>query len=107
MNRTSGSAPDWPGFYNYAAARLPRQAVHAQPSGASGTPAATRSTWPSCIDSVGKQMSLFPRIKAMVYFDTPADQRGRDSRVDRTAEGLAAYRRLGLDQNFQVDLTGP
>jgi hypothetical protein len=57
--------------------------------------------------SVGKQIQLFPRIKAMVYFDTPADQKDRDSRVDRMPEGLAAYRELSADRTFRVDVGKP
>ena len=106
MNRTSGSEPDWPGFYNYAAARFPDKPLMVSEWG----------VWYSGRDpkhmaefyaSVGKQMPLFPRIKAMVYFDTPSDQKDRDSRVDRTAEGLAAYRELSANRTFQVDVGKP
>jgi len=37
-----------------------------------------------------------------VYFDTPHNQQGWDSRVDVTPESLEAYRRLGLARTFQV-----
>jgi hypothetical protein len=54
---------------------------------------------------VAAQMPLFPRIKAMVYFDTPSNQQGYDSRVDVTRDGLAAYRELGQEPMFQVTVT--
>jgi hypothetical protein len=106
MNRTSSSAPDWPGFYNYAAQRHPTKPFMLAEWGVWYS-SRDRDHQAEVFDSVAKQISSFPRLKAMVYFDTPADQSGKDSRVTRTADGLAAYRRLGLDQNFQVDLTGP
>ncbi len=84
INRTSSSAPDWPGFYNYAAPKAPDQAVHAGRVGRLVLVPRTATTMAELFDSVAKQISLFPRLKAMVYFDTPADQSGKDSRVTRT-----------------------
>ena len=37
---------------------------------------------------VGRQIGRFPNIRAMVHFDTPHNQEGRDSRVDATPEAL-------------------
>jgi hypothetical protein len=51
---------------------------------------------------VGRQISRFPNIRAMVHFDTPHNQEGRDSRVDSTPSALAAYRWLGNLPVFQV-----
>ena len=53
---------------------------------------------------VGEQIRKFPKIRAMVHFDTPHNQDGRDSSVDATAESLAAYRRLGKMPIFQVEV---
>jgi len=106
MNRTSSTAPDWPGFYNYAAARHPDKPFMLAEWGvwySSRNPGHMAEFY----DSVARQISLYPRLKAMVYFDTPADQSGRDSRVDRTAEGLAAYQRLGADPTFDVSVAAP
>ena len=44
-------------------------------------------------ETVAQQIPLFPRVKALVYFDTPDNQRGWDSRVDVTPDALRAYRR--------------
>ena len=38
---------------------------------------------------VGRQIGRFPKIRAMVHFDTPHNQKGRDSRVDTTHGGAA------------------
>jgi hypothetical protein len=104
MNRKSSSAPAWQGFYNYAAAKHPDKPFML---GEWGVWYSSREPghMADFFDSVAKQISMFPRLKAMVYFDTPSDQSGKDSRVTRTSAGLAAYRRLGLDPTFQVDLT--
>jgi hypothetical protein len=54
---------------------------------------------------VGRQIGRFPNIRAMVHFDTPHNQEGRDSRVDATGESLRAYRWLGNLPVFQVEVT--
>jgi hypothetical protein len=56
--------------------------------------------------SVAQQVQLFPRVKAMVYFDTPHNQQGMDSRVDSTEEALGAYCVLGQHPAFRVALDG-
>jgi hypothetical protein len=104
MNRRSARYPSWPGFYNWATDQFP------------GKPfmLAEWGVWYSdrnpghmarFYDSVARQAPLFPRVKAFVYFDTPGDQRARDSRPAATGAGLAAYRRLGGYPYFQVALT--
>jgi hypothetical protein len=101
MNRRSSGKPSWPGFYNWAAERHPDKPLMLGEWGVwhdDGNPGHRADFY----GSVSRQMPLFPRVKAMVYFDTPGDQRGRDSRVDRTRDGLAAYRGLGLERTFQV-----
>ena len=50
------------------------------------------------------QIRLFPRVKALVYFDTPHDQRGQDSRVAGTASSLRAFVELGRQPEFQVSI---
>ena len=53
---------------------------------------------------MGRQIAGLPRVKALVHFDTPSDQRRRDSRVDATAGSLRAYAILGALPIFQVSL---
>jgi hypothetical protein len=60
---------------------------------------------PAFYREIGRQLSRFPNVRAMVYFDTPHNQDGRDSRVDATPESLEAYRRLGRLPIFQVRVT--
>jgi len=105
VNRRSGGRGQWPGFYNWAAGRYPGKPLMVAEWG----------VWHSRDNpdhmarfyrSVGSQINWFPRIKALVHFDTPNNQKGWDSRVDRTREGLAAYRQLGALPVFRVGL-GP
>ena len=101
MNRRSSSRPAWPGFYNWAAFRFPDKPLMVAEWGVWHSHANIEHS-PWFYDTVGQQIQLFPRVKAMVYFDTPHNQQGWDSRVDVTPESLEAYRRLGLARTFQV-----
>ncbi|WP_051797525.1 glycosyl hydrolase [Catenuloplanes japonicus] len=103
MNRTSSEAPDWPGFYNWAAARHPSKPLMVAEWGVWASHA-NPGHQADFYRSVARQLPDFPRIKALVHFDTPHDQRGRDSRPERTSDGLAAYRELGGLPMFQVDV---
>jgi hypothetical protein len=106
MNRRTSEDPTWPGFYNYAAARHPDKPLMIGEWGvwySANNPGHAAEFF----KSVANQIQLFPRIKALVYFETPADQSGRDSRIDRTPDGLSAYKQLGLSPTFQVDVRPP
>jgi hypothetical protein len=101
LNRRAPNKPGWPGFYNWAAARHPNKPVMVAEWG----------VWSSKRNpehkaefyrEVGQQISEFPKVKAMVHFDTPHNQDGRDSRVDATPDALKAYRSLGKLPIFQV-----
>ena len=101
MNRRSSGRPHWPGFYNWAAGRFPHKPIMVAEWGvwhSERNPAHMARFY----RSVGSQIGAFPRIKALVHFDTPANQKGWDSRVDSTPEGLAAYRSLSQLPVFRV-----
>jgi hypothetical protein len=49
--------------------------------------------------SVAEQIGRFPRLKALVYFDSPRAPRG-DTRIDSTGGALDAYRALGARPTF-------
>ncbi|MFI5843405.1 glycosyl hydrolase [Catenuloplanes sp. NPDC051500] len=101
MNRTSDASPSWPGFYNWAAERHPSKPLMVAEWGVWAS-AENPGHQADFYRSVARQITDFPRIKALVHFDTPSDQRGRDSRPERTSDGLAAYRELGQMPIFQV-----
>ena len=103
LNRRMGSRPAWPGFYNWAVTRHPGKPLMVAEWG----------VWSSRKNpghkadfyrEVGRQIRDFPKIRAMVHFETPHNQKGLDSRVDATPESLAAYRRLSRLPIFQVDV---
>jgi hypothetical protein len=103
MNRTSDESPGWPGFYNWAAGRHPSKPLMVAEWGVWASPE-NPGHQADFYRSVARQITDFPRIKALVHFDTPSDQRGRDSRPERTSDGLAAYRELGRMPIFQVKI---
>jgi hypothetical protein len=104
LNRRSESKPSWPGFYNWAVAEHPDKPLMVAEWG----------VWSSKKNpghkanfyrEVGRQIARFPNIRAMVAFDTPHNQEGRDSSVDATPAALAAYRWLGRLPVFQVKVS--
>jgi hypothetical protein len=102
MNRRAADKPQWPGFYNWAVSRHPDKPLMVAEWGvwsSSRNPGHKAEFY----REVGEQIRGFPRIKALVGFDTPHNQKGMDSRVDSNAEALAAYRELGRLPIFQVE----
>jgi hypothetical protein len=101
MNRRSGARGNWPGFYNWATARYPHKPLMVAEWGvwhSNRNPDHKASFY----RSVGAQIGWFPKIKALVHFETPSNQKGWDSRVDSTPEALSAYRELGSLPVFRV-----
>jgi hypothetical protein len=103
LNRQSSARPNWPGFYNWAREKHPDKPLMVAEWG----------VWSSKKNpghkaefyrEVGRQIGNFPNIRALVHFDTPHDQAGRDSSVDTTPAALRAYRNLGRMPIFQVDV---
>ncbi|WP_344172260.1 glycosyl hydrolase [Pilimelia columellifera] len=103
VNRRS-TRTGWPGFYTWASIRHPEKPLMVAEWGVWHSKA-NASHQAALFRSVAAQISRFPKIKALVYFDTPSDQRGRDSRVERTTIGLDAFRDLGNHPAFTVRLT--
>ncbi|GGQ65818.1 glycoside hydrolase family 26 protein [Couchioplanes azureus] len=103
LNRQSSARPTWPGFYNWAVGRHPGKPLMVAEWGvwsSKKNPGHKAAFY----TEVGRQIRRFPRIRAMVHFDTPHNQEGRESSVDATPESLAAYRKLGKLPIFQVDV---
>ncbi len=102
MNRRASNKPDWPGFYSWAAERHPDKPLMVAEWGvwySEKNPEHKAEFY----RNVGRQIGKFPRIKALVGFDTPHNQKGMDSRVDSTPDALQAYRELGRLPVFQVE----
>jgi hypothetical protein len=103
FNRTIDVAGrrSWPGFYTWARIRHPGKPIMLAEWG----------VWSSKRDpeykvdfyrDLAAQLSRFPKVRAMVQFDTPHNKKGQDSSVDSTPAALEAYRELGELPIFQV-----
>jgi len=104
LNRRMESRPAWPGFYNWAVTKHSDKPLMVAEWGVWSSKKNPRHK-AEFYREVGRQIGRFPNIRAMVHFDTPHNQEGRDSRVDATPEALAAYRRLGRLPVFQVEVS--
>ncbi|MGA8113067.1 MAG: hypothetical protein WCA46_05340, partial [Actinocatenispora sp.] len=94
----------WPGFYRWASREFPDKPLMLGEWGVWAGLDTSHKAW--FYRNVADEISNFPRIKAMVYFDSP-NAEGRDSRVDRPNSALSAYRYLGSRNVFQVALPAP
>jgi hypothetical protein len=103
--RTALATFQWPGFYNWAATRFPDKPLML---GEWGVWYDQRNAGhkPWFFDNVAQEIANYPRIKALVYFDSP-NAEGRSSSVDAPADALPAYQRLGARPEFQVDIDAP
>jgi len=104
VNRTQPGL-DWAGYYAWAVNRFPGKPLMVAEWGVWDWPG-HRAFKPWFYRTVAAQMALFPRIKALVYFDSP-NAGGRDSRVDSQPEALRAYRELGAHPLFVIDIAQP
>ncbi|MEV0645187.1 DNRLRE domain-containing protein [Phytomonospora sp. NPDC050363] len=90
----------WPGYYRWAAQSFPDKPLMLAEWGIwrSNKNPGHQATF---LRQALAQLAHFPRLKALVYFETPND-RGKDSRIDKDPLALTAYRELGLSRHFQV-----
>ncbi|MFF5291541.1 glycosyl hydrolase [Paractinoplanes globisporus] len=94
----------WPGFYTWALTRHPGKPLMIAEWGVWSSKRNTAYK----VDfyrELGNEIRHFPKIRAMVQFETPHNQKGQDSSVDSTPAALAAYRKLGKLPIFQVAVT--
>ncbi|MBV1849656.1 endoglucanase [Catellatospora sp. NEAU-YM18] len=101
MNRVSGSRKDWPGFYNWAATSFPDKPLML---GEWGVWHSSRNPQHQAkfFDSARLQLESFPRLKAMVYFESPSAE-GRSSMIDDTPAGLASFQLFSQHPAFDVN----
>ena len=104
LNRRSGGKRSWPGFYNWAVTPASRQAADDRRVGRLVVQA-EHPLQGRLLPRAGLQLRHFPKIRAMVQFETPHNQKGQDSSVDSTPAALQAYRNLGHLPIFQVAVT--
>jgi beta-mannanase len=97
FTRTSNKAK-FPGIYPWATKEHPSKPFMLAEWGVYGD--ASRKA--SVFNTVLPELSKFPALKAMVYFDTPKDQGGRDIRIDSSASSAAAFRKVAASSVFTV-----
>ena len=102
MAERRSNAARWPGFYTWASHRFPTKPLMLGEWGAyyDGRDPSHQAY---VFLSTALQIASFPRLKAMVYFDTPSLP-GRITAVSATPLSLAAYRLLGKHPAFQVSV---
>lgn len=104
VNREGTQGQNWPGFYRWAAQSFPGKPLMVAEWGvwySSRNPDHQAEVFTAAID----QLAHFPRLKAVVYFDS-ASAEGRDSRVNASPKALDAYRRFTDSRTFSVNLSG-
>ncbi|WP_433828440.1 glycosyl hydrolase [Actinoplanes sp. CA-015351] len=105
LNRRSASKPGWPGFYNWVRAKHPGKPVMVAEWGvwfSKRNPGHMARFY----REVGRGITRYPGIKAMVHFETPHNHKGQNSSVDSTPAALREYRKLGKLPVFQVAVGG-
>ncbi|HEY3504045.1 MAG TPA: endoglucanase [Actinocatenispora sp.] len=92
----------WPGFYTWASKTFPDKPLMLGEWGVWAGSDRGHKSW--FFDDVGTSIGDFPRLKALVYFDTPGE---RDSRVNSPKQALGSYQDLGKLPVFQVGVDNP
>ena len=101
VNRTSDPRK-WPGFYTWVTRTHGNKPLMVAEWGVYEYPAdPEQKAW--IFSTVAEQIGQFPRIKALVYFDSPAAPKG-DTRPDSTSTALEEFKSLAESALFAVSL---
>jgi hypothetical protein len=96
---------EWPGFYHWFAREHPDKPIMLAEWGVFD-----EKEYPdhqkTVFKEARKQMAHYPRLKAIVYFESP-DAEGRNSEVHHDQDTLDAYRELMRSPYFDVRLEWP
>jgi hypothetical protein len=100
VDQTNESA--WPGFYHWIAKEHPEKPMMLAEWGVF-----RMDDYPdhqeTVFETARSQMAHYPRLKAIVYFESP-DAEGRNSEVHHDPDVLEAFRNLMRSPHFQVRL---
>ncbi|MGI8628129.1 MAG: glycoside hydrolase family 26 protein [Geodermatophilaceae bacterium] len=99
LNRRYLPDSDYPGFYNWVTREHREKPLMLAEWGVFERPEAPQEK-ADFLDSMSRQLSFFPRVKALVYFDAQKARRG-DTRVDSSGVALDAFRRLASSAVFE------
>jgi len=101
VNRTSDPRK-WPGFYTWVTRTHGNKPLMIAEWGVyEYLPDPAKKAW--IFSTVAAQLSRFPAIKGLVYFDSPSAPKG-DTRPDSTTEALHQFRALADSTLFTVTL---
>jgi hypothetical protein len=101
VNRTS-DAKKWPGFYSWVTRTHGNKPLMVAEWGVYEYPAdPEQKAW--IFSTVNEQIGHFPKIKALVYFDSPSAPKG-DTRPDSTGTALEEFKSLAESTLFGVTL---
>src|SRR5262249_21647873 len=92
------------GFYNWATSTHPGHPIMLAEWGVfEYTPDPSQKAW--IYSTVADDLSQFPMLKGIVYFDSPNCPKG-DSRIDSSGQSIDAFRALAANPVFDVDVGG-
>jgi len=100
MDRTTSSA--FPGFYGWATTKHPGKPVMLAEWGVYENTAGDLTVKPAHFNTVLPDLSKYPALKAMLYFDAPSTQSGGDLRIDSSPAALTAFQKIAADPRFNV-----
>lgn len=104
VNRTEDGV-DWPGYYHWSVTNYPDKPIMLAEWGVfydESNPDHPRDIFHQTAEQIGH----FPRLEALVYFDSPSAE-GRDTRVNVTEESQRAFQELMTHRQFDVELRQP
>ena len=100
VNKTRADFPRWPGFYRWMSGRFPGKPIMVAEWGVfERHDRLGFKEW--FFTSVREELRDYPRIKALVYFDSPRAPRG-DTRFDTTPGGRRSFAELAGDPHLDV-----
>ena len=99
VNKTLGAYPGWPGFYSWAQKRVPDKPMGLAEWGVaeSGSNPGGKAAF---FRGVVADAKAYPRIKAMLYFDSAKAHNG-DTRIASSAASLAGFKDMAADPYFR------
>jgi beta-mannanase len=99
VNKTLGMYAGWPGFYSWAQQRVPGKPMVLAEWGVAES-ATNRDGKADFFRGVVADAKSFPRLKAMVYFDSAVAHNG-DTRITSSALSLAGFKDMAADPYFR------
>lgn len=99
VNKTLGAYAGWPGFYSWAQKRVPGKPMALAEWGVAES-GANPDGKADFFRGVVADAKSYPRIKAMLYFDSAKAHNG-DTRVVSSALSLAGFKQMAADAYFR------